>query len=313
MADIKLTTYTAGASTTRKPDVYDVITNIAPDDTPLLAMMGRAKATSTEHKWPKDTLRKGKKNAQIEGLDVEAAAVTLPTMADNVTQIFLESFMVTDTAKAVKNYGRGDEIAYNTKKKLREIALDMEFAFVNNKTKVVGDENTAREAIGLKGCLTTNVYDFGGFNTTNLLTEEIFNQTMQKAKLQGGKPTKVLCPYTQKGIIDKFDGFNQLTKNIDSKAKTVVAAVDFYNGSFGTVEIVLHREIEQEVDTGKNYDTMYFIEPERFKLAPLIPVKTEKLDRVGLADKYAISAECTMEFLAEEGSAKIEKLYDPQQ
>lgn len=312
MADVKLTTYTAGASTTRKPDVYDVITNIAPDDTPFLAMMGRSKATSTKHEWPKDTLRKGKDNAQIEGLDVEAIAVTLPTMADNVTQIFLESFMLSDTAQAVKNYGRGDEIAYHTKKKLKEIALDMEHAFVNNTAKVVGDASTARKAVGLKGCITTNTYDFGGFNTTNLLTETIFNETMQKAKVAGGNPTKVLCPYSQKNTIDKFDGFNQLTKNIDSKSKTVVAAVDFYNGSFGTVEIVLHRDIVQEVST-KNYDTMYFIEPERYKLAPLLPVKTEELARTGLARKFAISGEATMEFLAEEGSAKIEKLYDPQQ
>lgn len=313
MADVQFTTYTAGSSVTRKPDVYDFMTNISPDETPFLSMIGRAKASNTTHQWPKDKLRAPAKNAQVEGAKLDAKALVMPTMESNYTQRMEFPFAITDTQKAMKHYGMGDPVTYYTKKSLKEFALDMEFGLVNNKTKVAGDDSTARELIGLKGCITTNVEDFSGsFAAGNVLTEEIFNKTMQKAKQEGGNPTKVLCPYTQKGIIDKFDGFNQLTKNIDSKAKTVVASVDFYNGSFGTVQIMLHRHIEQETST-KKYDTMYFVEPERFKLAPLLPVKTEKLARDRTADKYLLSAEFSLEFLAEEGSAKIEKLYDPQQ
>lgn len=315
MADVQFQTYTAGSSVTRKPDVYDFMTNISPDETPFLSMIGRAKATNTKHQWPKDKLRSPKKNAQVEGAKLDASALVMPTMEDNYTQRMETSFAITDTQKAMHHYGMGNPVAYYTKKSLKEFALDMEWALINNKAKAAGAKDTTpRELIGLKGCIATNDENFGGSAApSNLLTEAIFNSAMQKAKEQGGDPNTVLCPYTQKGVIDKFDGFNQLTKNTDAKAKTVVASVDFYNGSFGTVQIKLHRHIEQETTSSKTYDTMFFLEPGRFKLAPLLAVKTEKLARDRTADKYLISAEFTMEYLAEEGSSKISNLYNPQQ
>lgn len=44
------------AAVGNKDDVSEIITNIAPDDTPLYSRIGRSKATQVIHEWLEDTL-----------------------------------------------------------------------------------------------------------------------------------------------------------------------------------------------------------------------------------------------------------------
>ena len=47
-----------------KLDMSEIITNIAPDDTPLFSRIGRTKATATTHEWLEDTLGEPRVNKQ---------------------------------------------------------------------------------------------------------------------------------------------------------------------------------------------------------------------------------------------------------
>lgn len=305
MADTTSTTYTTNYSATMKDDVLDTITNIDPTNTPFMSAIGKAKATSTYHQWPVDSLDTPANNKQIEGADLDASEITPPTLAGNYTQISAKEFRISDTSERVKKYGRKSEIAYQTAKKLKELSRDMEKALVNNATSASGDSGTARQLKGVEGFVSTNDNTFGAYANTNVLTEELFNDTMQLAWEQGGDVDMVLAPPKVKRAISGFDGYNTLTKDISAKSKKVVAKVDFYEGDFGSVAVIPHRWIDQ-YDSGTDlYDTLYMVQKDLWKLATLGPVKTEKLARTGMSQPVLISTEYTLECRAEEGNAKM--------
>jgi len=309
MPDVITTTYTSGYSDTMQPDVLDMITNISPTDCPFTSAIGKTKADSTNHEWPQDELAAAADNASIEGADIDAAAVSPPTMASNYCQILTKSFKISDTAERVKKYGRASEIKYQTAKKLKEIGLDLEFAAVNNAAKVAGDANTARKMMGLFGWITTNDSVFGAQAETNLLTEELFNDGMQSAWTQGGSLDLVLATPKNKRDISQFDGYNTLSKNTDASAKTVVAAVDFYEGDFGTVAIKAHRFIAEQTATNVKYSTLFILDTDLWKMSSLGEVKPEELAKTGLARKYLISCEATLEARQEKGNAALKSLW----
>ena len=307
MADVVSTTYTTNYSDTMVPDVLDMITNISPTDTPFTSAVGKTKAESTTHEWPQDVLKTPGPNAAVEGADIDAAVIVPPTMASNYLQILVASFKISDTAERVKKYGRASEIKYQTAKQLKNIALDIEYAAVNNASAVAGNATTARQMNGLLGMVATNTYDFSATPAvTNLLTEDLFNDSMQQAWIAGGKVDLVLATPKQKRTISGFDGYNTLTKNIDASSNKVVATVDFYEGDFGSVQVKAHRFIKE---TTANYANLYVLDTDLWKMSMLGEVKTEELAKTGLARKYLVSCEATLEAREEAGSATIGNLY----
>ena len=109
-----------------------------------------------------DELKSAAPNAQVEGADISADEIVPPVMANNYVQILTASFKISDTAERVKKYGRASEIKYQTAKKLKEIALDIEYAAVNNTTAAAGNATTARTMKGLEGWIVTNDDDLCG-------------------------------------------------------------------------------------------------------------------------------------------------------
>ncbi|SOB60637.1 conserved protein of unknown function [Pseudodesulfovibrio profundus] len=310
MPEVTSTTYTANYSATMKDDILDVITNISPDSTPFMSAIGKTKAESTLHQWPVDSLAAPSNNAQVEGADLESAAISPPILDNNYTQISAKQFRISDTSERVKKYGRKSEVAYQTAKKLKELALDMEYGLVNNATSAAGGALTARQAKGIKGFISTNDESFASYAVTNALTETLFNDAMQAAWSEGGELDRVLAPPKVKRTISNFDGYNTLTKDIAAKSKKVVAVVDFYEGDFGSVAIIPHRLIAQDTDTSKLYDSMFFLQTDMWKLASLGKVKTEKLARTGMSQKVLISTEYTLECRSEKANAKMGKIYN---
>ena len=70
-----------------KEDMSEIITNIAPDDTPLLTRLARTKVTATVHEWLEDDLGEPRQNKQPEGYTYTTEAVSPRTRLNNYTQI----------------------------------------------------------------------------------------------------------------------------------------------------------------------------------------------------------------------------------
>ena len=130
-----------------KEDVSDIITNIAPYETPLYTRLGRVKATETNHEWLEDDLGAADINAQVEGFTYFTTDAKPRVRLGNYTQIMSRGVHVTQTQEAVLHYGLRSEIAYQMTKTLKELAFDCEKALIEQDTKVAGSMSAPRFAV----------------------------------------------------------------------------------------------------------------------------------------------------------------------
>jgi hypothetical protein len=302
------TKYISNMSRALREEVSDVITNIDPTDTVFISNIGKGKCQTTYLEWTTDSLAAATNNAVVEGATATATDIDAPGRTGNYTQISRKVFDISDTMEALDSVGGLTKLAYQTAKKLKELARDMEYAAINNTASSAGGSSTARELCGLKGWVATSLYSFGGATAvTNLLTEDIFVARLQAAWTLGGKPDIVLAPAAQKRKVSAFNGANRITVTEDAGGKKIVNVVDYYETDFGVVRIYLTRNIS--VDS-TNYEWMFFLQKDKFELLTLIPVKVEKLARTGISQMVQISTEYTLRSWQEKASASLKYLYN---
>ena len=288
-----VTTYTAVGN---REDVSDIITNITPTETPLYSMFGKTKAKSTYHEWLEDELNAPGANAQVEGADYPTDSSTTRTRKGNYTQIFAKTAKVTATQEVVAKYGIKSELAYQMANRMKEIAKDVEYAIINNTSKVAGDASTARQMGGIQAFVTTNVDDNGG--TARDLTEDLLNDGIQSAWQAGGDPNVVVVCGKHKRTISGFTA--GATKYLEAEDKRLVAAVDVYESDFGVVRIIPHRYMLT--------DTLFILDTNYWKTAYLRPFKVKDIPPTGDYVAKAIIGELTLEARAEKANAIIKDL-----
>jgi len=288
-----ITTYTAVGN---REDLSDIITNIAVTETPIYSMFGREKATATYHEWLEDDLRQPKKNAHIEGDDYTVEQPQPRVRKGNYTQIFVQSYGVTKTQEAVLKAGVKSEIAYQMAKAMKEIARDVEYAYIRNTAAVAGDETTPRELGGIPAQISTNVLDNGG--TARDLTEDLFNDAVQQAWESGGDPNTAVVCGKHKRIISGFTA--GLTKNINAKDKRLVNAIDVYESDFGLIRIIADRWMDT--------DKLFILSKEYWKTAYLRPFAQDDLQPQGSRKEKVIEGELTLVGRAEKANAILADL-----
>jgi hypothetical protein len=303
---------TTGASDTHREELDDVIHNIDKERNVFTTSIKKGTCKTKYVEWPEDEDEAAESNAQVEGADAEYAELDMPDKYSNRIQILAEWFMISDIQESIDKAGRKSEIAYKTKRKLRKIAKDKEYAALNNLTAVALAAGTAGKMKGLKGFISDNTYDFSAsYATSNLITFDLINDQMEAAAEDYGDPTLILAPPKQKRRISEFDQNNRITINADAKEKKILAAVDFIETDFGVVRVKLCYGLTQATDSSKLYDFLPIIDPSGWELLTLKGhgVKVEKLARTGLAQKIQISTVCSLKCFNEKRNAMISKLY----
>lgn len=290
-----------------REDLSDTITNISPVDTLFYSKIGSAKTTATKHEWQTDALASAAANAQLEGDDTSPEAAVATTRLYNMTQIQKKSLIVSGTQDKVKKAGRTSEVDYQTAKKMKELAKDIEYAFLQG----VRADGSASVARGMRGALnwTTTNLDKAAAATLNAdgtvtggtaraLTESIFTGVLQDVWNAGGDPDIIYCNGFQKRAISGFAGTgNYRTAVEDSKMN---ATVDVYVSDFGTHAIKPHRLMPTDV--------VFVCDHARWKKATLRPTFKEPLAKSGDSTKYHIICEHTLEANAEAASGRITSL-----
>lgn len=292
-------TFQTYAAIGNREDLIDIVTNIAPKDTWFLSNSGNSRATAVLHEWTNDTLAAPAANAQIEGDDQAASAITAKVRQNNYTQIIRKAYTLSDTQVATEQVG-GDPVAYEKRKKLTELARDMEYAFLINSATASGASGTARQMKGVLGWITTN--NTTGTGTGNeTLTESMLNDNLQLVWAQGGMPSAILCGAVQKR---KISAFTTNTREVMADDKSLTAAVDIYKSDFGEVRMVL----STIMNTSAADQLIVFGDMTLWSKAFLRPINAEELARTGSARKFMIEAEVTLESRQEKGSGKITQL-----
>lgn len=195
-------TYTAaGARTeTAKGDIRDVITMLAVDEHPILAAM-RAEGTKDIYpQAPEDALSGvNNANAYAENAAAPAASDTARTLNANYVQRMLVTAEVSDIQNAVAQYGvGGDELAYQTVKKMREFLRDAEAILVSDQAAQA--PTAANSRIGKMAGLTTLIVT----NTSGTFSQANYNTMLTNITGYGGNPTVLYMDATRKIAADAW-------------------------------------------------------------------------------------------------------------
>ena len=279
-----------------REDLIDVITNISPKETWFTQNTANERATAVKHEWQTDALAAAGANAQVEGDDYNASAVTPTARVQNSCQILVKVFQLSETQQAVLSAGRSNEMDYQTMKNSAELAKDIEYALIVNASEVTGASGTARQLKGVLGWIATNVTTATA--STEDLTETRYNDNLQLIWAQGGEPSYTLVGAYQKRRITSF---SSNVKNINADANKLVNAVAIYESDFGIIQVRLHHVMNTTAPTSiLNLGKM-----DLWRKAWLRPVERKPLAKTGSSDKWKIEAELTLESRQEKGSGKM--------
>jgi hypothetical protein len=254
-----------------------------------------------------DTLATPAANAQFEGNDYTATAIVPTVRTGNYTQILAKTFAITRTQESTTSAGRKSELAYQTGLKLKELANDLEYAFLVNTAAASGATGTARTLLGVKGFISTN--NTTGSATTVYFTEALLQTNLQLVWAAGGKPQHLVMGAVQKTKFDAFTGNN--TRFLNMLPAQVQSAVEVYKSSFGN--LTAHLNFIMNISTGvsatsPSSNVFVFGDMGLWRKAYLRKAERIPLAVTGSSLRFLIETEVTLECGNELGAGKVSLL-----
>ena len=292
-----------------REDLSNIITNIAPEETPYMSNIGRESISNSLFEFQSDTLAAAAANKQLEGDDVASFdAVTATVRLQNYAQISRKTIILSATEEVVNKAGRRSELAYQIAKRGSELKRDQEFTMLNGAVAAAGSTSVARGTASLGAWVKTNVdMQTNGVNPSyttlpnsartdgnvRTFTETILKNVIQQVWAAGGTPKILMTGPVNKQRISGFAGIASSRFNIDGGAKpaTLVGAVDLYVSDFGNVATVANR-FQRERDA-------WVLDPEYAKMVTLRPYQQIELAKTGDAEKRMLIVEWGHKVLAE--------------
>jgi hypothetical protein len=283
-----------------KEDISDVISNISPTKVPFQSAIGREKVTQPLFQWQEDSLRAVATNAAVEGADVSYITVNPTVMRSNITQIFTEAVVVSDTVQATSAYGRAKELAYQLAKSSMQVKRDLENALVGTaQAQVAGNSSTARQFTGVARQIAAGSITYTGAGPAPLSETALLNN-LQACYTAGADPSQVHVTPGDSLIVAAFAAasgryrtFNQGTEG----AKTITNVVNLYVSPFGEQKISINR-------FQKSGETIVF-EPGMWSLPVLRNWTRETLAKTGDATKQMIVGEFSVKHKNQSASGLI--------
>jgi len=292
-----------------REDLSNIITNIAPEETPYMSNIGRESISNSLFEYQTDTLAAAAANKQIEGDDVASFdAVTATVRLQNYAQISRKTIILSATEEVVNKAGRRSELAYQIAKRSAELKRDQEFTMLNNAVAAAGSTSVARGTASLGAFLKTNVDKASdGTNpsyttlpssartdgTVRTFTETILKNVIQQVWAAGGAPKILMTGPINKQRVSGFSGIASSRYNINGgdRPATLIGAVDIYVSDFGQVSVIANR-FQRERDA-------WVLDPEYAKMTVLRPYQQIELAKTGDAEKRMLLVEWGHKVLAE--------------
>ena len=292
-----------------REDLSNIITNIAPEETPYMSNIGRESVSNSLFEWQTDTLAAAAANKQLEGDDVASFdAVTATVRLQNYAQISRKTIVLSATEEVVNKAGRRSELAYQIAKRGSELKRDQEFSMLNGAVAAAGNTTTARGTASLGAFIKTNVdMQTNGANPSyttlpssartdgnvRTFTETILKNVIQQVWTAGGTPKILMTGPVNKQRVSGFSGIASARYNLNGgdRPATIIGAADIYVSDFGQVQVVPNR-FQRERDA-------WVIDPEYAKMTTLRPYQQIELAKTGDAEKRMLIVEWGHKVLAE--------------
>lgn len=302
-----------GSAISNREDLLDVLTILAPEETPILSSANKERASSTFVEWTVDTLDAPQTTGVAEGADVTAFTDKFSGRArlGNYVQKFRRDYMVSDLQEAVDSVGPA-KVAQAEAKAIRELKRDVEATLMG--TQDFSIENGAGTAYGLRGL--GDWIDSAGpsqvpsafrtpadsIHSTGTFTETTLNELITSIyRVTGSTNSLMLVADTAlRRVIADFarldpDGSGADTSirdvNYNGDSSTIKLSVELYQSDHGVVSIV-NMNPDCAPDT-TNKDTGYIINPDYFGISELIPMGSTRLPNLGGGERGYVDCALT--------------------
>lgn len=246
-----------GSGVSNREDLTDVLTILAPEETPVLSLANKSKATATFNEWTVDVLATPSSTGIQEGADITSFADKFSGRArlGNYIQLFRRDFMVSQLQQAVESVGPA-KIAEAESKSIRELKRDMEKVICGDQDRSVEDGASARYVSRGLGLWTSNtpgsdvpsnfrtptasIHATGTFteNVLNGLVASIFSQTgtVDKLSLVAGTTLR----RTISGFARSDNNTNENVYHVNQMAtdKEITLSVNTYDSDFGLITVI---------------------------------------------------------------------------
>ena len=288
-------TTNTGSAVSNREELLDVLTILAPEETPVLSMASKNKANATFVEWTVDSLSAPVTTGIAEGADVTA---------------FTDKF---SGRARLGNYVGPAKVAQAEAKAVRELKRDIEATIMSTNDRSIEDgAGTVYKLRGLGDWLdSAGPSDVpaayrtpaGSIHASGDFTETVLNDLITSIyRVNGNTNSLTLVADTAlRRIISDFarldpDGSGAGTSirnvNYNGSDAKIKLSVELYHSDHGIVSIVNMNPDCAPDTTNKDYG--YLINPEYYSIAELIPMGSTRLPNLGGGERGFCDATLTL-------------------
>lgn len=324
----------SGGSAGNREDLTDVLTILAPEETPVLSSANKQKANSTFVEWTVDSLANPSAAGISEGIDAafgaDADKFAGRTRLGNYIQKFRRDYKVSDLQEAVDSVGPA-RIAQAEAKSIRELKRDVELALC----KDFGDNGagdlqaqTANAPYLMRGlgCWISNEEQDtspvpSGFRTPassihgeGVFSEDKLNDLITSMfRVTGSSNSVMLVADTGlRRIVSDFARIadtstaNVRNVNYDGGSADIKVSVDLYQSDHGIVSVVNANPDCMPASTGAvTTGTGYLVNPDYYGIHELIPMGSTRLPNQGGGERGYVDCALTLGVYHPQAHGKI--------
>ena len=310
-----------GSGVGNREDLTSLVSILAPEETPVLSLLPKVKATATFHEWTVDSLAAPVTTGISEGADVTSFTDKFASRArlGNYIQWMRRDFMVSKLQQGADSVGPA-KIAQAEAKAVRELKRDIEATLCGTQDRSA--ENGAGTAYGCVGLGAW--FDSAGppdvpatyrtpadsIHGSGSFTETIFNAQITSVfrKVGMGSSFTLVADTALRRAISAFTRATQATYNVneDVSKKRITYSVGFYESDHGIVSIV-NMNPDCAPDT-TNKDTGYLLQPAYLGYAEFLPLGSQMLEDQGGGPRGLVDVAFTLEMRHPQAHGKITAL-----
>ena len=311
----------AGSNVGNREDLSNELTLLAPEETPILSLAAKSRASSTFHEWIVDDLAAPSTAGISEGADVTSFTDQFAGRArlGNYTQIFRRDYLVSNLQQAVSSVGPAN-VAQAEAKAMRELKRDVEARICGASDMTA--ENGAGTPYTFRGlgswisnsAQTTNPVPSAyrtptGSIVSSSLTESTFNDILGSIFTETGEmgSLTLVANVALRKIISGFSRDASTTNteiyrvNQDADSKKITFSVSLFDSDFGLVRVVNGNPACMTSSTNLGY----VLDPKYLGFATLIPMGATRLENQGGGERGYVDMAGTLVCKSPQAHGKI--------
>ncbi len=314
-----------GSGVSNREDLTDVLTILAPEETPILSSANKQKASSTFVEWTVDSLagpsstpiREGADVGQTIGDDADAGfenKFSGRARLGNYIQKFRRAYQVSDLQEAVDSVGPA-KVAQAEAKAIRELKRDIEFTLSGSQDRSAEDGvNTGyglrglgrwiggtdadipaafRTPAGSQADVTAAEGTFAESELNSIITS-IFGVTGSSNNLMLVADTALRNDISDFARISGTADQNVRNVNYDGNSGQIKLSVDLYQSDHGVVSVVNANPDCAPTQAGIAGMSGYLVNPEYYGVHELIPMGSTRLPNEGGGEKGYVDCALTL-------------------